>query len=365
MHILFFSANPEWTRELHLERELQAVGDVLFWSIAHGQVRLEAVPEARRNDVVRYTATRRPDVLHFCGHGTSGALVLSDNNFEEDSVDVAWLRRSLRGRGIRVVVLNCCWSDTLASELLAETDVLIGCTREVENATAHAFAAAFYDGLQMGLTVRDAFEQARAGLPASGDGSAAPYQVQGKASVLDAPLLELASATRGAAGGNEPAVARAMQGSPAPPDAADVHANDASAAPAAQIAGLQQRLASLRAGLPGDIGWGLGKILLATGVGFAVYQLLHWIGTAWLGWEMKPAAGEKALDLLELEWVAIALFLAGGTATKLLTDIWALFHLRKPEQALRTAALLPAEAQADVLANGRLEQSITELEGTA
>lgn len=197
MRILYLTANPQWVRlkqppepkaltvtaapsgedriaklaknfrkyrKLELWKELREVTDVLFDARGEGRVQFEVVPEIVRSDVIRYVSSRHPDVLHFSGHGEQGQLVLS-NAYDKagEYVSDDWLSGALDGRNIDVLLLNCCWSASIAEQLNDEIPLTIGTTKEVGLDVAAEFARRFYDALQQGETLGRAYDIARQG----------------------------------------------------------------------------------------------------------------------------------------------------------------------------------------------------------
>jgi len=151
-------------KKLELWEELREVTDVLFDARGEGRVQFEVVPEIDRNDVIRYVASRRPNVLHFSGHGEEGQLVLN-NAYDKAGEQVSddWISGALDGKEIDVLLLNCCWSSSIAEQLQKEIPLTIGTTKEVGLDEAAEFARRFYDALQQGETLERAYDVASAG----------------------------------------------------------------------------------------------------------------------------------------------------------------------------------------------------------
>ncbi len=201
MRILYLTANPQWVRKdppenqqttigtgkkrmtpaerrklfkkyapLKLWEELKKLTDILFDARGEGRVSLEVVPEIDRGDVVRYVGSRRPNVVHFSGHGEKGELILN-GSFDQagEKVPEEWLAGVLADRGIDVLVLNCCWSATIAESMVEQmksaAPLVIGTTKEVGSREAAEFTEAFYDALQQCATLREAYRSATADKP--------------------------------------------------------------------------------------------------------------------------------------------------------------------------------------------------------
>ena len=185
MRILYLTANaqfaeppedtakgPDLSQEypsMDLWPELERVTNVLFESRCEGRVELEVVPEVKRSDIPRYLGERSVDVLHFSGHGdkdrpldarldgeTEHRLILMDAEHEGifgRYVSNDWLREQLDGKGIKLLVLNCCWSAGVAEKLSGVADCIIGTTIALREDLSADFAELLYGGLDRGLTL--------------------------------------------------------------------------------------------------------------------------------------------------------------------------------------------------------------------
>ena len=151
-------------QKLDLWPELSCVTQVLFEARSEGRVHLEVVPEVRRADLMRYLGDREISILHFSGHGErddsppsddewGSALLLKDRSMIGDYVPNEWLLQQLQGKGIKVIVLNCCWSDGLARKLAQVADCVVGTTLPLRSDAAANFSQYFYDALQQGMTL--------------------------------------------------------------------------------------------------------------------------------------------------------------------------------------------------------------------
>ncbi|MEM1231439.1 MAG: CHAT domain-containing protein [Pseudomonadota bacterium] len=190
MRILYLTANAQFAQPpadpakapdpgqeypaLDLWPELGRVTDALFDARADGRVTLEVVPEVQRSDVARYLAERQVNVLHFSGHGEKDQpldaapdgerehrLILMDVEHEGmfgTYVENDWLREQLAGQGLRVIVLNCCWSAGVAEKLRGVADCIIGTTIPLRQDLAAEFSALLYRSLDKGLTLRELSE---------------------------------------------------------------------------------------------------------------------------------------------------------------------------------------------------------------
>lgn len=130
-------------------------------SITHARfgrlLRLDVLPAARAEALVQYLAGTTPHVLHFAGRGTpdGGPRFVTDDGGEapvalKDLRDCVVAAASL---GLRLLVLNACWTEPLAKELVGSVPVAIGWQGQVPDAYACTFARVFYRNLAEGDSV--------------------------------------------------------------------------------------------------------------------------------------------------------------------------------------------------------------------
>ncbi len=159
MRVLFVSANSP-SDYVDIERE-QRLLQRLF---ASGNHELHVLPGAEVGDVHDVLASRSAhspfDVFHFCGHATQKAgLLMRGPGRTHAGLSVTSLKRSLRGRGVRLVLLNACESEPLASSLCDTVPAAIGTTRVLRDLAARHFTNHFYKALLNGVSVKQAFDE--------------------------------------------------------------------------------------------------------------------------------------------------------------------------------------------------------------
>src|ERR1044071_3608135 len=165
--LLFLSANVDQNSPLAVDREynrvksaLESIGQWQRWRAG-----TEHLPAAEWDQLPGQLLAYAPTVVHFAGHGHSdGSVELSTHAGDRQRIQAAGLRslfESYRGQ-IRVVVLNACYSDALASELVDHIDVVVGMTHAVSDDAAVRFAPAFYQQLAGGQSLETAFAVGRA-----------------------------------------------------------------------------------------------------------------------------------------------------------------------------------------------------------
>ena len=97
------------------------------------------------------------DIVWFASYGSSDGVFLSDGIVTTDA-----LASILKGAGVHYVVLNTCESVHIAATISEETGADVICTiSQVEDKTAWRTATKFANNLAQGLSVYDAFLNAR------------------------------------------------------------------------------------------------------------------------------------------------------------------------------------------------------------
>ena len=160
MRILFVFANSA-DAYMDIEREhrtLQQLAD------ATGHT-LQVLPAAEINDLCEALRSadmeEHYDVLHFSGHVSEDrGLELRGIGRTRDILDGDALQALLAGTGVKLVVLNACQSESLATLLSEVVPAAIGTTRKVRDVAARQFTREFYEALMQGVDAEEAFELA-------------------------------------------------------------------------------------------------------------------------------------------------------------------------------------------------------------
>lgn len=160
MRILFVSANSA-DAYMDIEREHRSLLQLVD-SAGHS---LRALPAAEISDLQDALQSsdegERYDVLHFSGHVTEDlGLELRGKGRTRDVLRGETLKDLLTGTGIRLVVLNACHSESLATLLSDVVPAAIGTTRKIRDVAARKFTRDFYGALLDDVDVRTAFDLA-------------------------------------------------------------------------------------------------------------------------------------------------------------------------------------------------------------
>lgn len=169
--ILFLAANPTGTTQLALDEECRQITEKIRAADHRDSLELITRWAVRPEDLLQHLNEHRPHVVHFSGHGTSTEeIVLLDKDRKPMTVPAPALKQlfmTLKDN-IRVVVLNACFSKPQAAAITEVVDCAIGMNKAIGDDAAIAFAAAFYQAIGFGRSVKVAFESGKSVLMLAG-----------------------------------------------------------------------------------------------------------------------------------------------------------------------------------------------------
>ena len=159
MKILILAANPQL--DLRLDREIRELKDVIERSLNRDQ--FEVIPElaVRVGDLQRLMLKHRPQVVHFCGHGSrEQELFLEGENSGSQGVSTQALSELFRlfERDVECVLLNACYSEPQADEIANHINYVIGMKNTIRDDAAIAFSKGFYRALGYACSIEEAYE---------------------------------------------------------------------------------------------------------------------------------------------------------------------------------------------------------------
>lgn len=183
MRILFVSANSA-TAYLDIEREQRALQKIA----TNGGHYLRLLPAATFDDLKAELAhgieRGRPyNVIHFAGHASAEeGIVLRADSDSASPVPLdgpalsAMLEAMVAENRPTLVVLNACETETVAAAAGADVPASIGTKRAIKDTSAKRFTTEFYEALNDGEKITDAFKSAKGRnspyLPPFGTGAA-------------------------------------------------------------------------------------------------------------------------------------------------------------------------------------------------
>ncbi|HEX2206826.1 MAG TPA: CHAT domain-containing protein, partial [Longimicrobium sp.] len=171
--VLFFAADPlsaspdGRTPRLRLDEDVRQIRQKVRAAEHRDALEFDVRLATRTDDLLQALLERRPQVVHFSGHGGSKGLVLVSSDGRRphhvDAAALAQLFTVFRG-DIRVVVLNACFSLPQAEAIADVVGCAIGTRGEISDEAAIAFGACFYRAIAFGCSVQAAYDQARTAL---------------------------------------------------------------------------------------------------------------------------------------------------------------------------------------------------------
>ncbi len=162
MKILILASNPR--KDLNLDHEIRDLRDVIERSYNHEEFDVEDALAVRVKDLQDLLFRHKPQIVHFCGHGSGPqGLVFEGNNGEEQWVRAEALSDLFRlfSSDVECVLLNACYSEEQANAIVNHIDYVIGVNQEIQDDAAIAFSTGFYRALGYDCTIEQAFEFGR------------------------------------------------------------------------------------------------------------------------------------------------------------------------------------------------------------
>jgi len=139
---------------LHVPNETRHIQEALGAQVINGRLTPIIVTDAISNRIAR---RQKIDLLFFIGHGNLTGLQLTDGY-----ISISDLCRYVKSANIRYIVLNTCESEYIALAIHHETNATVICTiAKVDDNQAYATSRLLAEAIAQGLTVEEAYEQAR------------------------------------------------------------------------------------------------------------------------------------------------------------------------------------------------------------
>jgi hypothetical protein len=192
--ILFLAANPRDTGRLALDREARSIHVELKRSGHRDRFDFVTRWAAEPLDLLRELRELKPTIVHFSGHGArqvatadrvecrdvvgntapsgggptgvvfdganGGSKVVTPEAFAQ-TLDAA-------GASVRLVVLNACYTASIAEALLTHVDCVVGMSGAIHDDASRSFAIGFYGGLGERESVAAAYKQGLAAIGLEG-----------------------------------------------------------------------------------------------------------------------------------------------------------------------------------------------------
>ena len=159
--ILVLASNPKGTEQLKLNPEIRLIQDALQEGNQRENFSLESILEANLDDLQKTIRRKKPQIVHFCGHGTgSQGLVLATSSGQIQLLDTQAIADlfKLFNTQVKCVVLNACNSQFQAAAINQHINYVVKTKQEIRDDAAVAFSKGFYEALFDGETIERAYE---------------------------------------------------------------------------------------------------------------------------------------------------------------------------------------------------------------
>ncbi len=157
--VLMICASPVDADPLRLDQEARDLKEQLRLVDDPKQlVKVEHAWAVRADQVQMEVLNGSPTILHFSGHGNTGILRFEDKDGNATPVSATAFEGLVRLSGtVDCVVMNACFSDSIATQLAPYVKAVIGCKVSIGDAAAVLFTKAFYRALAHDRPYEQAF----------------------------------------------------------------------------------------------------------------------------------------------------------------------------------------------------------------
>lgn len=157
--VLFLAASPIRGQQLRLDEEYRAIERKIRGATYRDRIHLVPQWAARPCDFLERLTDYSPSVIHFSGHGAQreGLCFVSDDGAPVP-VTAKALGTAFRARSsnVKLAVLNACYSETQAEELVEHVPCVIGMPDAIQDKQAINYAANLYWALASATSVAEA-----------------------------------------------------------------------------------------------------------------------------------------------------------------------------------------------------------------
>lgn len=158
---LVLAADPAQMDPSLLGRELREIKRMVSAVRTRQRLLIQQEWTERAVDLQHQLLAHNPSMLHFSGCGsTHRGISLKTIGGEAKIVTPSALREliAVTPGGVKIIVLNACYTDELAADLCQVADCVVGVLGAVSDDLSIEFAGALYQGLAFGRSARSAFE---------------------------------------------------------------------------------------------------------------------------------------------------------------------------------------------------------------
>lgn len=163
--VLFLAANPLDQQQLRLDEEARSITEIIKKTKHKDSVKFESCWAVRPIDVLQALNEFTPAIVHFSGHGSdTDEIVFQDSQGKTKLVSKEAIVQTMMASadGIRLVFFNTCYSANQAEAVIEHVEAAIGMNTSIGDEAARVFSSQFYSSIGFGLSVKKAFDQAKA-----------------------------------------------------------------------------------------------------------------------------------------------------------------------------------------------------------
>lgn len=163
--VLFLAANPADQQQLRLDEEARSITEMIRKAKHRDSVIFETRWAVQPMDVLQAINELNPTIVHFSGHGSNvDQIVLQDISGNAKLVSKEAIVQTMiaSSKNIRLVFFNTCYSRNQAEAVTHHVEAAIGLNTSIGDQVAKVFASQFYSAIGFGLSLKKAFEQAKA-----------------------------------------------------------------------------------------------------------------------------------------------------------------------------------------------------------
>jgi CHAT domain len=161
--ILFLASDPrDVGYRPNLDEEFKQIRKSIGASRLRNSFELACELGVQPAELVEAFSRHKPQIVHYSGHANQKGLVLQNRVGRRTLVSKSTLAELFRvSGGIRVVLLNACYSESQLDAIAKTVDFTIGMKGTIRDNNAITFASAFYRELASGRSINEAFEAAK------------------------------------------------------------------------------------------------------------------------------------------------------------------------------------------------------------
>lgn len=169
--VLFMASNPVDQIQLKLDEEARSIFGMIQKSKHRDSVNFESCWALQTVDLLHAINEFKPTIVHFSGHGSDNDEILFQTyNGMTRLVNKEAIVQTMTtsSDSIRLVFFNTCFSYNQAKAISESVEAAIGMNNSIDDDAARIFSSQFYSAIGFGLSVGQAFQQARSALMLEG-----------------------------------------------------------------------------------------------------------------------------------------------------------------------------------------------------